>query len=336
MPRDPSELFDNDSTSCKPINTQTPIQFDQKVLAVCWFLTGPTACGKSAVACELAERIGAEIVSLDSMTLYRGMDIGTAKPTSSQQARVPHHLIDILDPHQEFSLADYVAQAARVSSQLVAQGKIPLFVGGTGLYLRGVLRGVFPGPPADWELRRTLEQQADIEGTEAVHTLLAAVDPELAQKLAPGDLRRVIRGIEVFRLTGKPLSQHQNQGPLPEEFRPRMVYWLHPPRIWLHERINRRVEEMFRDGLIDEVGRLLQLDPPLGKTARQGLGYKEVIDGLAAGKSEAEMVEEIQIRTRQFAKRQHTWFRNLPECKSLEIDGSESPRELAERLASLK
>lgn len=304
-------------------------QIDAHILNVCWFLAGPTACGKSAAGCELAETLGAEIVALDSMSLYRGMDIGTAKPDATQRSRVPHHLIDILEPHQEFSLADYVLGAAQAAREIAERGRVPLFVGGTGLYLRGVLRGVFAGPAADWDLRRELEAQAVRDGNTAVHARLARVDPDLAAKLAPGDLRRVIRGIEVYELTGTPLSAQQRQGPLPDGLRPRHVYWLHPPRDWLHERINRRVEGMFRDGLVSEVERLLADEKPLGKTARQALGYKEVIDGLAAGLSQREMAALIQARTRQFAKRQHTWFRNLAECTAIEITGSESPHEVA-------
>jgi tRNA dimethylallyltransferase len=302
---------------------------DPEILKACWFLTGPTACGKSAAACELAERLGAEIVSLDSMSLYRGMDIGTAKPDAALRARVTHHLIDILEPHEEFSLADYVQAAAQAARQIVERKNIPLFVGGTGLYLRGVLRGVFVGPAADWALRRELEAQAAREGNAAVHARLARVDPDLASKLATGDLRRVIRGIEVYELTGTRLSLQQQQGPRTDELRPRHVYWLYPPRGWLHERINRRVQDMFRDGLVAEVRGLLARAQPISKTARQALGYKEVIEGLAAGLPLAEMIVLIQARTRQFAKRQHTWFRNLPECTSLPMTGAETPQELA-------
>lgn len=305
------------------------MHLEPEVLKACWFLAGPTACGKSAVACELAGRLEAEIVALDSMSLYRGMDIGTAKPDTAQRASVPHHLIDILEPHQEFSLADYVQAAAQTARDIVVRRKVPLFVGGTGLYLRGVLRGVFVGPAADWELRRELNALAIREGNAAVHARLARVDPVLAARLAPGDLRRVIRGIEVYQLTGTQLSAQQEQGPLADELRPRHVYWLHPPRPWLHERINQRVHDMFRNGLVAEVQRLLAHEPPLGKTARQALGYKEVIDGLTVGQSPTEMTALIQTRTRQFAKRQHTWFRNLPECTALEITGSETPQELA-------
>ncbi len=309
--------------------------FDNEVLKRCWFLTGPTASGKSAVGCELACLLDAEIIALDSMSLYRGMDIGTAKPDAAARSRVPHHLIDVLDPHQEFSLAEYVEAAAMIAAEIVARGRIPLFVGGTGLYLRGLLRGVFQGPPADWGLRNKYQDLAECEGKTAVHGRLLEVDPALADRLHPTDLRRVIRGIEVFELTGIPLSVQQRQQPLPEEERPQHVYWLSPPREWLYERVNRRVEAMFRAGLVAEVERLVTCVPPMGKSASQALGYKEVIDHLHGRMTFSETISLIQTRTRQFAKRQHTWFRNLAECNALKVWGSESPREIAERLVQV-
>jgi tRNA dimethylallyltransferase len=310
------------------------MQFETDILKRCWFLAGPTACGKSAAGCELAEILNGEIIALDSMSLYRGMDVGTAKPAAAMRARVPHHLIDILDPHEEYSLAEFVTAAHLAAQNIIKRGRIPLFVGGTGLYLRGVLRGVFEGPAADWDLRRELEALAEREGQESLHARLGLVDPDLAERLHPGDLRRVIRGIEVWQITGRPLSSQQRQQPLPAESRPKHVYWLHPPRAWLYERIDRRVAEMFREGLVGEVEGLLRREPSPGKTARQALGYKEVIDHLQGGVPLADSIALIQTRTRQFAKRQHTWFRNLAECTALEIRGSETPREIAERIAN--
>jgi tRNA dimethylallyltransferase len=312
------------------------VQFDSRVLRRCWFLAGPTACGKSDVGCELAPLLNAEIVSLDSMSLYRGMDVGTAKPDAAARARVLHHLIDILDPHEDFSVAKYVAAAAAVAADIVARERVPLFVGGTGLYLRGVLRGVFQGPPADWKLRRELQSLAEREGHEALYARLSRVDRDLARRLHAEDVRRVIRGIEVFELTGVPLSQQQRQEPLPVTERPAHVYWLHPPRRWLYDRVDRRVEEMFRSGLVGEVERLLCRQLPMGTSARQALGYKEVIEHLEGRLGLAEAMALIQTRSRQFAKRQHTWFRNLAECTEVEIRGNETPREIAERLTGRK
>ncbi len=309
------------------------MEFPVDLLRACWFLAGPTACGKTATGLELAERLGGEIVALDSMSLYRGMDVGTAKATAEEQARVPHHLLDVVDPHEEFSLAEYVAAARRACEQIVGRGRVPVFVGGTGLYLRGVLRGVFQGPAADWTLRRSLEADVERDGAAALHDRLRAVDPPTAERLHPNDTRRVIRALEVHELTGRPLSEQQRQEPLPPDERPPHVYWLSPPRDWLHDRIDRRVVAMFDEGLVEEVEALRALDPPLGRTARQALGYKEPIDAIEAGRDPRSTIPEIQTRTRQFAKRQHTWFRNLAECVAVEVRADESASELAGRLA---
>ena len=177
----------------------------------CWFLTGPTAAGKSAVGVELARRIDAEIVSLDSMTLYRGLDIGTAKPTPPERRSVPHHLIDVLEPHEEYSLAQYVAAAGRCVAEIAGRGHEVLFVGGTPLYLKGLLRGIFEGPPADWELRRRLADQARQNGGQWLHQQVAQVDPAAAARLHANDTRRLIRALEVYEKTGRPISQWQRQ-----------------------------------------------------------------------------------------------------------------------------
>ncbi len=325
-------------------------QIPSEILRQCLFLAGPTAVGKTDVTIALADQLAPiEILSLDSMCVYRGMDIGTAKPSVELRQRVPHHLLDIVDPHEDFSVADYIAAARDVCEGILERGARPVFVGGTGLYLRSILRGVFEGPPADPAIRERLQRLADEAAAKGDHywlmSQLEAVDPESMLRLHPNDHRRLIRAIEVFEQTGKPLSQQQQQEPLPEDERPAHVYWLSPPRDWLHERINRRVELMIEEGLIDEVRRLLSSDRPIGRTARQGLGYKEVIEALeAVGGAEAadqslsdqqiaEMVDVIQTRTRQFAKRQHTWFRNLEECHEIELTGTESPSQIAAGIA---
>lgn len=306
------------------------MQIPNEVLKACWFLAGPTAVGKTEISLTLAERLGAEIVSLDSMALYRGMNIGTAKPSPEARARVPHHLVDVIDPHEEYSLAEYVMRAAGICEEIHSRGRVPLFVGGTGLYLRGILRGVFDGPPADWTFRRHLEMEAAERGEEFLHESLQLADPHAAHKLHPRDTRRIIRALEVLHLTGKPLSEQQKQPPLPTDQRPTHVYWLHPPRDWLYARIDERVEQMFAEGLVDEVRTLLAADQPMSRTARQGLGYKEVIEYLEEGGDIAATIEKVQTRTRQFAKRQHTWFRNLEECRTVPMTGMEAPVELVE------
>ena len=305
------------------------MQIELETLRACWFLAGPTACGKTAAGIELAERIGAEVVALDSMSLYRGMDIGTAKPTAAERARVPHHLVDILDPHEDYSVAEYLRAAHAACRDILERGRTPLFVGGSGLYLRAVLRGVFEGPSADWEFRRRLERELQESSAEALHARLRTVDPAAATRLPPRDVRRVVRALEVYHLTGRPASELQQQPALDPALRPRHVFWLSPPREWLFQRINRRVEQMIDAGLVEEVRALLAAPRPLGRTARQALGYQEMIAYLCGARSLAEAVATIQTRTRQFAKRQHTWFRNLVECHAVPISGKETAAEVA-------
>ena len=305
------------------------MQLDSTLLSQCWFLAGPTACGKTAAAIGLAQRINAEIVALDSMSLYRGMDIGTAKPTAAEQAAVRHHLIDILDPWEDYSVAEYLRAAESACREIVDRGRTPLFVGGTGLYLRALLRGVFEGPPADWAFRTQLTADLEREGVDALHARLRSVDPESAARLHPHDARRVIRALEVQHLTGRPASELQQQVPLPPELRPPHVYWLDPPRDWLHDRIDQRVRRMMDDGFVEEVRRLMAGPRPPGRTAGRALGYAQIIDHLAGRNSLDAAVLEIQTATRQFAKRQHTWFRNLVECRAIPITGSDSAEQIA-------
>lgn len=296
-----------------------------KLLRRCIVLAGPTASGKTDVAFEvvdlLARRgVAAEIVALDSMTLYRGMDIGTAKPTAAERDRVPHHLFDVLWPDEEFSVADYLRAAESAVRDIVARGATPLFVGGTGLYLRSLLRGVFEGPPADEVLRVELEAFAADCGNDALHGRLREIDPATADRLHPNDVRRVVRAIEVFEATGRPLSEQQDEGPRPPAERPRGLFWLDRPRAELHARIDTRVDAMLAAGLVEEVRGLLASERPPGKTASQALGYKEVIACLRSECDRAEMTRVLKARTRQFAKRQVTWFRNLEEVEAITAD----------------
>ncbi len=311
------------------------MRFAPDLLRHCWFLAGPTACGKSSVALALAERLRSEsieIVSLDSMTLYRRMDIGTAKPSADERCRVPHHLFDLLEPSQDFSVAEYLVAAESVCRDIVARGGTPLFVGGTGLYLRSLLRGVFAGPPANHELRQRLEAEATSDGVESLHRRLQRLDSVTSARVHPHDLRRVVRALEVIELTGQPMSAQHREEPLAPDQRPTNVVWLSPPRAWLYDRINARVEQMLAAGWLDEVRSLLAEPQPLSQTAGQALGYKELIEHLRGERSLAETIELIQTRTRQFAKRQHTWFRNLEECRPLPITGDESAAKVAASL----
>ncbi|HBO42717.1 MAG TPA: tRNA (adenosine(37)-N6)-dimethylallyltransferase MiaA [Planctomycetaceae bacterium] len=281
----------------------------------CWFLSGPTASGKTHVAIELARRIGAEIVSMDSMALYRKMDIGTAKPSADERREVPHHLVDVIDPHEEYSLAQYVEAAARAADEIRSRSRQVLFVGGTPLYLKSLLRGIFEGPPADWELRRRLRDEAVAGDPMRLHRRLAQVDPTAAERLHPNDTRRIIRALEVFEKTGQPISRLQQQFDHARPADESRVFVLDWPRGELHDRIDRRVEQMFTTGLVDEVRLLLASPKPPSRTAAQALGYREVMELLQRGGSLGATVDSVKTHTRQFAKRQETWFRSLSECR---------------------
>lgn len=310
----------------------SPESFD---FHTCWFLTGPTASGKTALSLRLAERLGAEIISLDSMALYRGMNIGTAKPAAEQRAAVPHHLIDLIEPHEEFSLARYLEAAEQIARDIRRRGREVLFVGGTPLYLKGLLRGVFEGPAADWDLRRTLETEEQRLGPGYLHARLAEVDPESAERLHPNDTRRLVRALEVHQKTGQPISRLQQQFERARSADQCRVFVLDWPREELHRRIDRRVEAMFAGGLVDEVRGLLARPGSLSRTARQAVGYREVIAHLEHSVPLDETVEQVKQHTRQFARRQMTWFRSLSECRLLPTADSAGPTELAETILRL-
>lgn len=328
----------------------------------CWFLTGATAVGKTSIGIALAQQLGAEIISLDSMAIYRGMDIGTAKPPRELRELVPHHLINIVDPADEYSVAQYVEDAARVVAEIRTRGREPLFVGGTPLYLKSLLRGMFDGPPADWKLREEIEHELETVGQQALYDRLVQVDPVAASNIHPHDTRRLIRALEVFRATGEPISHQQLQF---EEGRPAeecRVFVLRRQREELHVRIEQRVQAMTDAGLVDEVRGLVAAFPLpdrerqgedsspannapspcplpqgegfLGRTARQAVGYREALAFLADEYDEREMIARITYRTRRFAKRQGTWFRSLSECRFVELTGDANPAEVAHTIVA--
>lgn len=298
----------------------------------CWYLTGPTASGKTPLGIELAGRLNAEIISLDSMAIYRGMDIGTAKPSAAEQRTVPHHLLDVIDPDEEYSVAQYVAAAEAKIAEIRDRGRDILFVGGTPLYLKALLRGLFEGPPADWEFRREIEAEVRLVGREALRARLAQVDPLSAAKLHPNDTRRMIRALEVHKLTGQPISHLQMQFEEGSAANRCKVFVLQRTVEQLHERIDQRVDAMLAAGLVEEVRGLVERGQTLGRTARQAVGYQEVLNHLEEKTSRQTMVERIKTRTRQFAKRQRTWFRGLSECRQVPVTGEIDPVELASRI----
>ena len=306
----------------------------QRALA-CWYLTGATASGKTGVSLELAERLDAEIISLDSMAIYRGLDIGTAKPSPVQQARIPHHLIDIIDPPDSFSVSQFREAALSTIDQIQARGKKVLFVGGTALYLKALLRGIFEGPPADWGFRNEVEAEVAEMGSDFLHQRLQMIDPVSAHNLHPNDQRRIIRALEVYKQTGKPISHWQMQfdeGTPADRCR---VFTLRHARPILHQRIEDRVEKMFADGLIDEVRGLLTRWNAIGKTAGQAVGYREVMAHIKNEMDLNETIEKVRIRTRRFARHQETWFRGLSECRIIDLEKEFDPAVTAEQLFNI-
>ena len=297
------------------------------------YLTGPTASGKTAVGVALARRLGAEVVAMDSTTIYRRMDIGTAKPTMAERGGIPHHLIDVIEPWESASVADSLGWARRAVEAIEGRGGRVLFVGGTALYLKALLRGLFAGPGSDPELRRLLEGEAEALGDVAMHGRLAGLDPATAARLHPNDRRRVVRALEVMAMTGRPLStlQVEHHEPAPASV---PVVALEPPRDRLYQRIDRRVLAFFDAGLVDEVRSLQEDERPLSPIAAQAIGYREVIAMLEGRATLPETIEQIQARSRRFAKRQGTWFRGLEEVRAFPVDPDEDPEAIAGRLVA--
>lgn len=302
----------------------------------CWFLTGATASGKSKTSLELAKLLGAEIISLDSMAIYRGMDIGTAKPPVEDRGDVPHHLIDIRDPNETFSTSQYRDASLETIEQIRSRGKEVLFVGGTALYLKALLRGMFEGPPADWEFRKKVEKEVEESGGEFLHERLQMVDPVAAHNIHPNDHRRIIRALEVFTTTGKPISHWQMEFDDPTPAQQCRVFAIRHPREILHQRIEQRVGAMFESGLIDEVRGLLEKHGELSHTAAQAVGYREVIEHLNGDHTEDETRELVLIRTRRFARHQETWFRNLTECRWVDLEVDFDPAAVASQIVKLQ
>ncbi len=302
----------------------------------CWFLTGATAVGKTCVGIALARRLGAEIISLDSMAIYRGMDIGTAKPTAADLAQVPHHLIDIVDPDQHYSIAQYLDAAKAKIGELHGRGRKVLLVGGTPLYLKGLLRGLFQGPPANWQFRDEIQHEiAEVgvmAGSQALYSRLEGVDPVAASQIHPNDTRRLIRALEVYQATGQPISHQQLQFDEGSPADQCHVFVLRRPREEQHQRINARVDQMIQRGLVDEVRKLTDGGKQLGRTASQAVGYREALDFLAGKLDQETMIEKIKTRTRRFAKRQGTWFRSLSECRFVDVTGETDAEAIADRI----
>lgn len=301
----------------------------------CWFLTGATASGKTAISLELADRINAEIISVDSMAIYRLMDVGTAKPSAEQRAAVPHHLIDIIDPDEVFSTSRFHEMAHQKIADIWSRGKEVMFVGGTALYLKSILRGIFQGPPADWDFRNEIESEIEQFGDEYLHQRLQLIDPVAAHHLHPNDHRRIIRALEVFKVTGKPLSHLQMEFESSTSEEDCRVFALRHARPILHQRIEQRVTTMFEKGLLEEVKQIREQYETLSRTASQAVGYKEAMEFIDGKMTMDEAVERMRVRTRRFARHQETWFRGLTECRMVDLEADFETEATVDRLIEL-
>lgn len=284
------------------------------------------------MALEVARRSGAEIISIDSMQVYRGMDIGTAKPTPAEREEVRHHLIDIRDPWESFSTAEYIRLADEAVCDIAGRGKAALFVGGTALYIKSLLVGIFEGPSADWEFRARLRQEAEEAGVEALHARLASLDPESAGRIHPNDLRRIERALEIYEKTGRPASRLRREWERGEGRYDARVVVLSLPRSLLYERIDARVDRMLEAGWPDEVRRLLEHPRGLGREASQALGYAELAKVASGEMTLDEAAAEIKKKTRHFAKRQETWFRGFEGVNRMDVHAEDDEAALADRV----
>ena len=276
-------------------------------------IVGPTASGKSELGLFLAERFGGEIVNYDSVQVFRHLDIGTAKPTPQERARVPHHMIDIREPTEVFTAGDYQREARLVLDQIRNRGKLPILVGGTGLYLRALIEGLFNGPARSIYWRNRLEMIAERKGIPHLHRVLQRLDRTAANRIAERDRPKIIRALEVRLDTGKALTDHLAVQPRqPLTGFDVLLVGLNPPRHWLYRRIDERVLHMFRSGLIDEVRQLLVKGIPRSAKAFEAIGYRHVLADLDSSIAVEETIRIIQRDTRRYAKRQLTWFRNQP------------------------
>lgn len=278
-------------------------------------LIGPTAVGKTALSLALAERFSCEIVGLDSMQIYRHMDIGTAKATLEERARVPHHLLDVVDPDEEYHVARYVADATEACRQIIARGNRPLLVGGTGLYLKGLLEGLFEMPAVPEAVRVSLRQRLAGEGRAVLFAELSQSDPESASRIHPNDTHRLLRALEIFQATGRPWSEHLREQKAQPALTKVLQLGLHCERETLYERINLRVEQMVAEGLLAEVEKLLAMGYDPGLKAMQSIGYRHMLQYLQGHWDWDETLFLLARDTRRYAKRQMTWFGSDPDIR---------------------
>jgi len=284
-------------------------------------IVGPTATGKSALGIAMAERFGGEIVSCDSTAVYRGFDIGTDKVPSAQQRGIPHHLVDVVEPTEEYSAARYAREAARAIRAISGRGKLPILVGGTGFYYRALTRGLFEGPSRDDDLRRRLERVARVRGPERLHRWLGQVDPPSAARIAAADVKRMVRALEVWLLTGRPLTEHfaETASPLPEYDVVAVALQIPPEQT--AERVARRVHAQFEQGLLDEMRGLLARGVPETALPFTGLVYRQALEHLHGVRDEPATRDLIILENRKYSRRQLIWFRKEPNLRWIPSSG---------------
>ena len=277
----------------------------QKVIVIC----GPTASGKTALSIELAKKINGEIVSCDSMQIYKEMDIGTAKPTKEEMQEIPHYMINTIFPNERYSVADYKKDAKKAIREIIKKGKVPIIVGGTGLYVDSLIYEIeYPDIKFDEKYRQELEEQVRKDGLEKLYNKAKKIDPEAMLKISSNDKKRILRVLEIYKATGKTKTEQERKSREKEPEFDYLVYGLNMPREKLYERINLRVDIMIKQGLIKEVEEIYKKYNEF-PTAMKGLGYKEVVEYLEGHLTKEEMIEKIKQETRRYAKRQMTWFR---------------------------
>lgn len=297
-------------------------------------IAGPTAAGKTKTSIALAKMTGGEIISADSMQVYRHMDIGSAKVMPKERQGVPHHLIDVLEPTEEFNVVRFQALAKEAMKEIYARGRIPVLVGGTGFYIQSVLYDIdFTENEGDPACRRELERLAAEQGNEALYRLLADIDPEAAETLHPNNVKRIVRALEYHRLTGRKISEHNQEQRGKSSPYDAYYFVLTMDRSTLYQRIDRRVELMLEQGLVEEVVKLKEMGLTKNDVSMQGLGYKEILAYLEGETTLEEAVYTIKRDTRHFAKRQLTWFRREPEAVWIDCDpGRRTAENIADEL----
>lgn len=299
-------------------------------------LTGPTAVGKTELSIQLAQKLDGEIISADSMQIYQKMDIGTAKIRKEEMDGIPHHLIDVLDPSEEFNVARFQEMAKDALAGIYRRGRIPLIVGGTGFYIQGLLYDIdFTKEEQDFRYRENLQKKAKEEGAQAIHKMLQAVDPASAQKIHPNNIKRVIRALEFYHLNGWKISEHNEQESRKESPYRFAYFVLNQNRTTLYERINHRVDLMLEAGLVEEVRRLKEAGYGKNLVSMQGIGYKEVLDYLDGKMTLEETADQIKKDTRHFAKRQLTWFGREKEVIMIDKDKYETEEEILEHMLGI-